>query len=172
MYKDNVDMTVAAEALTTADTAQTTLETTFNFVTSVPVNERRKLFKIGTNTEEFAARILELAKRNLDLLPRGLDLDAIERDKVAREQLLPRLDRMRQFVERLEHTVMLLGVDYLAGTRAAYRSLQANGKTAGLEDLLTDIGQCFARPRRSKTTAPEQPAPESGSGTGSSTPAA
>lgn len=172
MYKDIVDMTVSAEALTTVDTAQTTLETTLNFVASVPVNERRKLFKIGSNTEEFAARILELAKHNLDLLPRGLDLDAIERDKVAREQLIPRLDRMRQLVERLEHTVMLLGVDYLAGTRVAYRSLKANGKTAGLEDLLADIGQCFAHPRKPAATTAVEPAPDSGTGTGTTTPTA
>ena len=165
-------MTVAAEALTTVDAAQTTLEETLNFITSVPVNERRRLFKIGDNTEAFAARILELAKRNLDLLPRGLDLAVIERDKAAREQLLPRLYRMRQFVERLEHTVMLLGVDYLAGTRAAYRALKANGKTAGLEDVLADIGQCFAHARKSTSTAPEQPASGSGSGTGATTPTA
>src|SRR6478735_1833125 len=172
MFKNLIDMTVGAESLTTVDTAQTTLETTFNFATSVPVDERMKLFKIGANTEEFAARILELAKRNIDLLPRGLDLDAIERDKVAREQLIPRLDRLRQFVERLEHTVLLLGVDYLAGTRVAYRSLKANGKTAGLEDLLADIGQCFAHPRKPAATTPEQPASGSGTGTGTTTPTA
>ncbi len=96
----------------------------------------------------------------------------VERDKVAREQLLPRLDRLRPLVERLEHTVMLLGGDYLAGTRVAYRSLQANGKTAGLEHLLADIGQCFAYPRKLAATTPEQPASGSGSGTESTTPVA
>ena len=147
MHTNLIDLTLAAEDLTAVDAALTAQEEVFEFAYSMEVSERAALYKIGPSTEVFAARILDLAKRNLELLPRGLDLAAIERDKVAREQLIPRLDRMRQMTERLTHFVMLLGSDYLGGTRAAYRALQANGKAAGLEDLLADIGQCFARPR-------------------------
>lgn len=165
MHTNLIDLTLAAEDLTAVDAALTAQEAVFEFAYSMAVSERAALYKIGPSTEVFAARILDLAKRNLELLPRGLDLTAIERDKVAREQLIPRLDRMRQMTERLTHFVMLLGSDYLGGTRAAYRALQANGKAAGLEDLLSDIGQCFARPR---TPVPPSE-PVTGSGTGTTT---
>ncbi len=170
MYQNHVDQTLAAEDLASVDAAQDTLEQIFSFAYSMAVSERAALYKIGPNTEVFAHRILDLAKRNPDLLPRGLDIAAIERDKTTRDQLIPRLDRMRQLVERLTHLVMLLGSDYLGGTRCAYRSLQANGKAAGLEDLLADIGQCFARVRKTTATPPTEPT--TGSGTGSTTPAA
>ncbi|RYD74922.1 MAG: hypothetical protein EOP84_19130 [Verrucomicrobiaceae bacterium] len=168
MHKNLIDITITAEDLAALDTALTAQETLLSFAASLEVTERSALYKIGPGTEVFAARILDLAKRNPDLLPRGLDLTAIERDKVAREQLVPRLDRMRQMTERLSHVVMLLGSDYLGGTRSAYRSMQANGKAAGIEELLADIGKCFA-----KTRTPAAPtAPATGSGTGTTPPAA
>jgi hypothetical protein len=165
MHTNLIDLILAAEDLTALDASLTTQEQLLEFAFSMEVSDRAALFKIGPNTEVFAARILDLAKRNPDLLPGGLDLAAIERDKVAREQLIPRLDRMRQMTERLTHFVMLLGSDYLGGTRAAYRALQANGKAAGIEDLLGDIGQCFARPRRATPVPPSEPTTGSGTGT-------
>lgn len=158
MYQNKIDITMAQEDLTTADAAQTTLEGVYEFCVSVPVEERKRLFKLGDQSMAFAYQILELAKINVDLLPRNLDLTAIERDMVAWEQLSDRSLRMRQLAERMEHTTMLLGSDFLGGTLAAYKALQLNGKAAGLEAVLADIGQRFAK--RLKTVAePTTPVP-------------
>ncbi|RYD70698.1 MAG: hypothetical protein EOP84_26245 [Verrucomicrobiaceae bacterium] len=94
----------------------------------------------------------------MGLLPRNLDLAAIERDMVAWEQLSDRSLRMKQLAERMEHTTMLLGSDFLTGTLAAYKALQLNGKTAGLEAVLGDVGQRFARKKKTQQ-APVVPAP-------------
>ncbi len=158
MYQDQIDVTMAAEDLTSADGAQTTLETVFGFCRSIPADKRKRLFKLGDQTVAFAYQILELAKNNADLLPRNLDLAAIERDMIAWEQLSDRSLRMRQLAERMEHTTMLVGSDFLGGTLATYKALQLNGKAAGLESVLADIGQRFLR-KRKVTQVPTEPAP-------------
>ncbi|MHA3770859.1 hypothetical protein ACXR0O_04905 [Verrucomicrobiota bacterium sgz303538] len=168
MFKDRIDLAIAPEDHTAVDAAQLAIEQKYSFTQSLPVEDRKSLLKLGSETEVFANRILELAKLNLDLLPKGIDLAKIERDKTAREELLPRLQRMRQMTERMEHTIMLLGTDYLSGTLCLYRSLQANGKAAGIEDLLADIGHCFSKRRKAKT--PEQPG--TAAGVGADTPVA
>ena len=169
MYKDRIDLAITAEDHTAVDAAQLAIEQKYSFMQSLPVADRKSLFKLGSDTEVFANQILDLAKRNLDLLPKGIDLAKIERDKTAREDLVPRLQRMRQMTERLEHTVMLLGTDYLSGTLCLYRSLQANGKAYGLEELLADIGACFSKRRKVKTTEPSGTGTSTGSGTTSGT---
>ena len=100
MYKDRIDLAVTPEDHTAVDTALLAIEQKYNFTQSLPVGDRKSLYKLGIDKEAFANQILDLAKANLDLLPKGIDLAKIERDKTAREALLPRLQRMRQMVER------------------------------------------------------------------------
>ncbi|MHA3771723.1 hypothetical protein ACXR0O_09330 [Verrucomicrobiota bacterium sgz303538] len=166
MYKDRIDLAITPEDHTAVDAALLAIEQKYNFTQSLPVEDRKSLYKLAIDKEAFANQILDLAKANLDLLPKGIDLAKIERDKTAREALLSRLQRMRQMTERLEHTVMLLGTDYLSGTLCLYRSLQANGRDAGIEELLADIGHCFSKGRKVKT--PEQPGTGTGSGSSAS----
>ena len=97
MYKDLVDFTIGAEALTAIDGGLTDVETnTDTFLVALPPEEIKRLAKIGLKTETFAYKALELGKLNIDLLPRNLDLDKLERDVAAREQLAIRFARIKR----------------------------------------------------------------------------
>ena len=77
--------------------------------------------------------------------------------------------RMQQLVERMDHSVMLLGMDIIQDALALYRSLKAHGKTAGLEELLANIGQRFAKRRLIEPEPTEPPAAADDSGTSGTT---
>lgn len=158
MYKDQIDITLANEDLTTFDTSLTAIETaTEQILMSLPPEEIKRLAKIGFKTETFAYKALEIGKLNPGLLPRDLDLTKIERDVLAREQLAIRFVRVKQLYDKMHATMLLLGTDFYQGALAIYRALKANGRDAGLTTLLAELGVAFERPSQKKKPQPTPP---------------
>ncbi|RYD82183.1 MAG: hypothetical protein EOP84_09805 [Verrucomicrobiaceae bacterium] len=158
MYKDLLDFTIVAEDSTAIAAALTEIEDIVEaFTLSLPPEEAKRLLKIGMKTETFSYKALEVGKLHPGLLPRDLDLTRIDRDVAARETLMVHFIRIQRLHNLLQSTLAVLGADFYAGGRAIYRALKANGREAGLESVLAELGVAFARAL--KTTEPDEPAP-------------
>jgi hypothetical protein len=156
MYKNRIDMTIAAEKLTTLNTLLTSLETECEILIPLDPVEAKRLAKMGLRNETFVRGVLDAAASNPALIPPTVDRAALERDKVAREQLLPIQQRVQRLHDLLASTNALLGADMYSGALAIYKTFKTFGPGAGLSMLLEDLGRRFARSKKatSPTTTP------------------
>lgn len=157
MIRNILDGSIVAEDIVLIDAAITTLETKLTILMSLSPEERKSLPGMGPQSESFAGQALQAAQLNEDLMPRGLDLESIERDKVLREQLLPRFERLRHLTERMDHTIHLAGSEYYRGALAIYKALKAFGRSAGLEALIEELRRRFPQRRKPTETPTEEP---------------
>jgi hypothetical protein len=160
MFIDRIDRTFAAEDLTGLDTGFTSVEEFLASLPAISVMERKYFSKLGIKNEGLTMRIIEAGRLHPEVLSRGLDFTKIDRDLLAREQLMGPLNRARFAVTRLQDVRLLLGVDLYAAALSIYNSLRRNAQTASLRAIVDELSQGFARPRRTTT----EPAPDSGSG--------
>jgi hypothetical protein len=161
MFIDRIDRTFAAEDLTGLDTGFTSVE---DFLATLPVvsdAERKYFSKLGLKNEGLALRIIEAGRLHPEVLSRGLDFTKIDRDLIARAQLLGPLNRAQYAVTRLQDARLLLGVDLYAAALSIYNSLRRNAQTASLRTIVEELRLGFARGPRTTTA----PAPDNGSGT-------
>jgi hypothetical protein len=158
MYRNIQDGSIAAEDIVEIDAAITTLETKLIILVGLTGAERQSLQGLGPQSASFADQALLAGQQNAGLMPRDLNLAAIQRDKVLRETLLPRFERMRHLTTKMDHTIHLAGAEYYSGGLAIYRALRAFGRGFGLDDLIAELGRRFAR-----TKAKTEPAPETAS---------
>ncbi|MHA3771592.1 hypothetical protein ACXR0O_08650 [Verrucomicrobiota bacterium sgz303538] len=123
----------------------------------------RNLRRLGGKSEQFVMEALALAKANPAYIPPTIDMIALERDKVAREQLLPVYLQLAALTKQMSDTLELLGIDLIAGAFDCYKALKLFGKAAGLDELVKDLGKGFARPSTKKdTTEPTPTTPANG----------
>ena len=163
MLTTRIDHSFAAEDLLAVAGAENVLETTFAFCVSLTPKERHDMYKLGGKSESFVHRILDLASLNPDLVPGRISTTHMARNIQTWQTLRQHHARVQQLVERMDHSVMLLGMDIIQDALGLYRSLQAHGKAAGIEELLADIGQRFSR-RKATETEPTEGAEAPGSG--------
>ncbi|MHA3772811.1 hypothetical protein ACXR0O_14860 [Verrucomicrobiota bacterium sgz303538] len=157
MYNDRIDVAFTAEDLTAADGGLDAVEQKFAPLPTVTDQDRKHLAKMGLKNAAIALRIIEVGMANPDLLPRGLDLAKIERDLKAHEDLIPRMIQSQRITERLEDSVLLLGVDIYAAALSIYYSLKRNAQTAAMKSTVAELSQVFARPRKAKQPASGTP---------------
>jgi hypothetical protein len=111
-------------------------------------SNRRRVQHLGTRNETFAMAAIEIARQHPQVVPPGIDMAALERDIVARQQLIPFLVRSRQYTRMLEDTIAMHGVDLFNGGRGIYKTLQIVGDLFGLADSVAQLGEHFARGSR------------------------
>ncbi|MHA3774931.1 hypothetical protein ACXR0O_25710 [Verrucomicrobiota bacterium sgz303538] len=153
-----IDITIAAESRTAMTTAVTNLNAEIStFAVRMDDAQRKHSQKMGTRNETFAREMLEFARQHPTLIPASIDLNALQRDLDAREEITPVLFQLRALTRALEDTHTALGVDLFNGTRAMYKSVKPIALISGVQDVIKRIGQRFANqgPRKA------QPTPES-----------
>jgi hypothetical protein len=154
-----VDITIAAESLTTINAATATLNTQIDtFGIHLDESERKHSQKIGTRNESFAREMLDFAAQRPDLMPGGISVTALQRDRDARDQLTPILFQLQSLLRTLEDTHTALGVDFFNGTRALYKAVKPIAEINGVQDIVKQIGERFAgQGRRKSTPVPTTP---------------
>jgi hypothetical protein len=86
-------------------------------------------------------------------MPRCLDIDEMRRDLELVESLYPVLLSITQLQELIEDTYLLAGSEAYAAARMAYNSARVNGRNAGLNATVDQMGRRFAR--KSRKTQPD-----------------
>ena len=156
-----LDITITPESLTDISAGITAIKAEVStFSLTMDDAQRKHSQKIGTRNETFAREMMEFARQRPDLRPGGINFAAIERDLIARDQVTPVLFQLKTLVRALEDTNMALGIDLFNGTRGMYKAVKPIAEINGVQDVIAQIGQRFARPRKSTTTAtPATPEP-------------
>ncbi|MHA3772349.1 hypothetical protein ACXR0O_12520 [Verrucomicrobiota bacterium sgz303538] len=152
-----IDITIGAEdntAMTTALTALTTKVGAFGI--HMDDAQRKHSQKLGTRNETFTREMLEFARQYPSLVPTGIDIDAIQRDLTALDQVTPLLFQLEALSRTLRDTHTALGIDLFNGTRGFYKAVKPLAEINGVQDVLTRIGRRFAaQGRRKAESTPE-----------------
>jgi hypothetical protein len=99
-------------------------------------------------------RIL-VAQLNSDYQPRSFSVEEMESDVALTEALKPIMASLTRLQEQVLDTYTEVGSEAYSAALVVYQYARTSGEAAGLEALLDDMGQRFARKSRSaKTPAP------------------
>ncbi|MHA3771344.1 hypothetical protein ACXR0O_07370 [Verrucomicrobiota bacterium sgz303538] len=111
-------------------------------------DQRKRLQRLGLRNESFSRGVMELARQNPKLVPLTIDMSALERDIVAREQLLPALYQLQRITKLVEDTCIALGVDIYNGSRGLYKAMKVVAEINGISEIVEELGRRFARNTR------------------------
>lgn len=156
LTKKYADIVLVAEDMTTIDTGVTSALAVAEEFPSEEASTVKRLAKIGLKSESFAREALDVGKLYEGLLPRDLDLAKMEVTIANRDAIRTRYNKVRQLLERLEVTLVLLGVDAYRDGLDIYNSLKRHGTDQTMRDAVAELGRIFRKAQR-EIEEPEVP---------------
>ena len=156
LYNNRIDVVATAEQLAAIDAAITSVETATQFFVSLAPAERKSMVKLGPKSEDFVRHAMEAGRLNSDIVPSALEIAEMDRDKAIRDALVSFGQRLDALQRKARDTSMVAGADLMGASMVIYRALQANGRAAGLDEVLARLRARWDRPSRT----PAEPAPE------------
>jgi hypothetical protein len=124
------------------------------FLINLTPEQRRSLPKMGDRSRAFVSKALNVAQFNSDFLPRSFSVEEMERDVALTEALQPIMTSLTQLQEQVWDTYTEVGSEAYSAALVVYQYARTSGAGAGLEALLDDMGQRFARKSRGAQTPP------------------
>lgn len=149
MQNQTLDTTVASDDYEDIMVALKTVREKLPFLIGLTPNQRRGLVRMGDKSRAFVEQSLDVAKKYPLLMPGNFDLQKAERDMQLFEALTLILLEVKQLEMLLEDTHGVAGSEVYASARTIYRSVKANGKGMGLDEVIADLGRRFRRSGRS-----------------------
>lgn len=125
-----------------------TIKAKLPFLIDLSAEERKALPKMGDKSRAFVSKALEVATQNPDFLPRSFDLSEMRKDVQLFEALYPLLLSLTQLQELVDDTCMAVGSEAYASALSVYNYAKASGQGAGLDAVVGEMGQRFARKSR------------------------
>ncbi|NJL39284.1 MAG: hypothetical protein HC840_18455 [Leptolyngbyaceae cyanobacterium RM2_2_4] len=122
-----------------------TIVQNLSFLVDLGPEERRGMAKLGDRNRAFTRKALEIATQNPDFLPRSFDLEEMRRDFELFEALQPMLLALTRLRELIDDTAVAAGNEAYESALEVYRYAKANGRVAGLDNLVDEMGQRFAQ---------------------------
>jgi hypothetical protein len=154
MTTNRISATLAQQDREAVMTAIATIKTKLPFLIDLTMEERKALPKMGDKSLAFVSKALEVATQNPDFLPRSFDLEEMRRDVELFEAMYPVVMALAQLQELMDDTYMAVGSEAYAAALAVYNYAKASGQGGGLEAVVDQLGQRFAR--RSRKEKPSQ----------------
>lgn len=143
-----ISLSFTEQDLTDFDTALGTLGRLMGPFVALDAQERRELNKLGPKSEVFVDETFTILRNNPQVVPPNLGLDEALADKAALDQLRPRLQQLRQLLERADDTEMALGSDVINVALEGYRLLAVSGKGESLRSARRALSRRFSRVRK------------------------
>ncbi|HHP7244350.1 MAG TPA: hypothetical protein ACFE0H_06655 [Elainellaceae cyanobacterium] len=132
--------------------AVVSIKAKLSFLVDLNAEERKSLPKMGDKSRAFVSKALEVATQNPDFLPRSFDLEELRKDVQLFEALYPLLLSITQLQELLDDTCLAVGSEAYAAALQVYTYAKASGNGSGLDAMVSEMGQRFARkPRKAKS---------------------
>ncbi|MBW4693865.1 MAG: hypothetical protein KME27_19145 [Lyngbya sp. HA4199-MV5] len=133
--------------------AVTTIKEKLPFLIDLTADERKALPKMGDKSRAFVSKALEVATQNPNFLPRSFDLEEMRKDVQLFEAMYPIVVALTQLQELVDDTCLAAGSEAYAAALQVYNYAKASGQGAGLDAVVGEMGQRFARkPRKAKVT--------------------
>lgn len=131
--------------------AVTTIKQKLSFLVDLTPEERKALPKLGDKSRAFVSKALEVATQNPGFLPRSFDLEEMRKDVQLFEAMYPIVMAIAQLQELLDDTYVTVGSEAYSAALQVYGYAKVSGQGAGLETVVDELGQRFARkPRKEK----------------------
>lgn len=125
-----------------------TIKEKLPFLIDLTPEQRQSLLKMGDKSRAFVSKALEVATQNPDFLPRNFDLAEMRKDVQLFEQLYPIVLSLSQLQDLVDDTCLAVGSEAFAAALQVYNYAKASGEGSGLDTLIEDMGQRFARKSR------------------------
>ena len=145
MATNQISATLTQADRDAALAAITTLKQKLPFLIDLTVEERKALPKMGDKSRAFVTKALEVATQNPDFLPRSFDLDEMRKDVQLFEAIYPIVVALAQLQELMDDTYTAVGSEAYAAALQVYNYAKASGQGAGLDSVVDELGQRFAR---------------------------
>ncbi len=117
-------------------------------------DERRELPKMGDKTVTFVQKALDHCRECPDLVPQFLDVDGLESDVSAFENIRTLLQPIIQLTDALNDTMMLAGSEAYSAALVFYSSTKnaMKSKVPKAETVYNDLANRFpGRPKKSSS---------------------
>ncbi|MEH2363899.1 hypothetical protein [Nostoc sp.] len=125
--------------------AISTIKEKLSFLVDLSSDDRKTLPKMGDKSRAFVSIALEVATQNPEFLPRSFDLEEMRKDVQLFEALYPVLLSLTQLQELVDDTTLAVGSEAYAAALQVYNYAKASGQGAGLDAMVVEMGQRFAR---------------------------
>jgi hypothetical protein len=114
------------------------------FGVNLTPDERRKGFKLGSNSVGFGMFALKVAQENPSIIPPGFDINEFAKS-IALYSDLEELDAHQQeYVEMLSDTIMAVGMDVMAQANRLYAQVKLESKqNSALDEARKQLAQRY-----------------------------
>lgn len=148
MSRSPISATLAQKDREALLQAISTIKEKLPFLIDLSNEERKALPKMGDKSRAFVSKALEVATQNPEFLPRSFDLEEMRKDVQLFEALYPLLLSLTQLQELVDDTSLAVGSEAYAAALQVYNYAKTSGQTAGLDAVVEEMGQRFARKAR------------------------
>lgn len=125
---------------------------------TLTAGDRKKMLKMGDKTSAFVRKAAQYAHSDPYLVPRYVNLENLDQDLKAIDELGALLRPMTHLTSSMDDTVTAAGSDAVGATLGVYHSAKAAAKSRvhGAQAIADDLGQCL--PTRGRNAAKTTPA--------------
>ena len=125
-----------------------TIHAKLPFLVTLSAEERRKMVKMGDKSLAFVNNSATAAQSNRNILPATFNVEELVQDYQLAIALTEVLISMRQLTEQVDDTSLAVGSEAYAAALQVYSYAKASGQTGGLDTVVEEMGQRFARKSR------------------------
>ena len=154
MSQNIVSISLSGDDITAIRSMLAGLEDKLKAMVELTAAQRLELVKMGPTSESFVRHSLATLEQDPDILPRSFNLEEMQRDLKALDDLRPIFSRLRQLGGRAADTERALGSDLYSAALAAYRFAKAADGSAVADALREHGAERFA------SAGKRSPAPE------------
>ncbi|MEO5915089.1 MAG: hypothetical protein ABIS50_12715 [Luteolibacter sp.] len=153
----NIDATITDAQRTAVFAAITDIETNLSFLVNLTNSERQALPKMGSATQSFVSKALEIATNNPQFVPPYADVAGMKKDYDLAVRLQGIEMQLASLHEKVSDTNLAAGSEAYVTGLTLYNSIKAAAKVnvPGAKALATELAERFA----ATTTTPAAPEP-------------
>lgn len=151
MPYQNIDSSVSAADLQAIKDAFTTIRTKLPFLVNLTADERKAIFKTGSDSLSFVQNALTGAQGNPLILPGSFDVPGFERDVNLFATLTEVQTIGESLTSQIDDTRLAVGGEAMQSGIQFYNYVKTAAKTTpGLKPLADQLGERFQRASKSK----------------------
>jgi hypothetical protein len=125
------------------------------FLINLSPEEKQLLPRLGNKTQKFVEKTYDLAKQQPDFLPRSFSIEDMGRDLKLNSELSAILTALKILTEKVEDTYIETGSELYDAALVVYGTAKNSRIGNGLDKMVEEIGQRFAKKSRKNTDEPK-----------------
>jgi len=151
MSINRVSAALDGTAITAIMNNLSAIRQSLGFLIALSETERRALPKLGDKSYAFVENSLQLATQNPGFLPRDFSIEEMQKDYDLFKSLNPIRQALSKLAEEVDDTLMAVGSEaYVAALLVYNYASRSDVGTAGLDNVLDELGKRFARKLKTK----------------------